>query len=79
MYRIHQQAKARQDLKNIWLYTYENFGVDQADKYFDERESGMETIRNNPLKPFVALLQARAIAVIRSRPQPQEPASSDKI
>ena len=49
MYRIHQQAKTRQDLKNIWLYTYENFGVDQAEKYFDELESGMETIRNSPL------------------------------
>ena len=49
MYKIHQQIKARKDLKNIWLYTYENLGVDQADKYFDELESGMETIRDNPL------------------------------
>ena len=49
MYKIHQQVKARQDLKNIWLYTYENFGVDQADKYFDELEFGMKAIRNNPL------------------------------
>lgn len=49
MYKIHQQVKARKDLKNIWLYTYENFGADQADKYFDELESGMETIRDNPL------------------------------
>ena len=48
MYKIHQQVKARKDLKNIWLYSYENFGVDQADKYFDELESGMETIRDNP-------------------------------
>lgn len=49
MYKIHQQVKARNDLKNIWLYSYEKFGVDQADKYFDELESGMETIRGNPL------------------------------
>ena len=49
MYKIHQQVKARKDLKNIWLYTYENFGADQADKYFDELESGMETIRDNTL------------------------------
>ena len=55
MYKIHQQVKARKDLKNIWLYTYENFGVDQADKYFDELESGMETIRDNPLDIVIAL------------------------
>ena len=55
MYKIHQQVKARKDLKNIWLYTYENFGADQADKYFDELESGMETIRDNPLDIVIAL------------------------
>ncbi len=49
MYKIHQQVRARKDLKNIWLYTYENFGVAQADRYFDELESGMDTIRDNPL------------------------------
>ena len=48
MYKTHQQVKARKNLKNIWLYTYENFGVDQAGKYFDELESGMENIRDNP-------------------------------
>ncbi len=49
MYKIHQQVRARKDLKNIWHYTYENFGVVQADRYFDELESGMDTIRDNPL------------------------------
>ena len=49
MYKIHQQAKARRDLINIWRYSYENFGVEQADKYFDELESAMKTIQDNPL------------------------------
>ncbi|MEW8026698.1 MAG: type II toxin-antitoxin system RelE/ParE family toxin [Candidatus Thiodiazotropha sp.] len=49
MHKIHQQIKARRDLKNIWLYSYENFGIDQADKYFDDLESAMETIQDNPL------------------------------
>lgn len=49
MYKIHQQVKARRDLKNIWLYSYENFGADQADKYFDDLESAMKTIRGNPM------------------------------
>ena len=49
MYKIHQQRKARRDLKDIWFYSYENFGVVQADKYFDELESAMETIKDNPL------------------------------
>lgn len=49
MYKIHLQVKARRDLKTIWLYSFENFGVDQADKYFDELESAMKTIQDNPL------------------------------
>lgn len=49
MYKIHQQVKARRDLINIWRYSYENFGVEQADKYFDELESAMNTIQDNPL------------------------------
>lgn len=49
MYKIHQQVKARRDLKNIWLYSFKSFGVDQADKYFDDLESAMEIIRDNPL------------------------------
>jgi len=43
MYKIHQQKKARVDIKKIWLYSYENFGVIQADKDFDELDSGMDT------------------------------------
>ena len=44
MYKIHQQVKARSDIKKIWKYSYDNFGVDQADKYFEELDSGMKKI-----------------------------------
>ena len=47
--KIHQQVKARSDIKKIWIYSYENFSAKQPDKYFNELESGMETIRDNPL------------------------------
>ena len=48
MYRLHLRAKARRDLKDIWHYTYENFGLAQADNYFDQLESAVETIQSNP-------------------------------
>ena len=48
MYKLRTRVKARRDLKDIWLYTYENFGLEQADTYFDQLESGMETIQTNP-------------------------------
>ena len=47
-YKIYKQVKAQSDLKNIWIYSYENFGVKQADKYYDELEIGMDTLRDNP-------------------------------
>jgi len=28
-------AAAEEDLREIWRYTYETWGVDQADRYFD--------------------------------------------
>lgn len=48
MRKLHQQKKAQVDLKKIWLYSYENFGLQQAEKYYDELIIGMETIEENP-------------------------------
>ena len=48
MRKLHQQAKAREDLKNIWLYSFKEYGEQQADKYYDELIVGMESIENNP-------------------------------
>lgn len=46
--QIHIQHKAREDLKNIWLYSYEQWGEAQADQYFDELSDGIDSLRNNP-------------------------------
>ena len=48
MYLLHQQVKARTDLKKIWQYTYQNHGEKQADKYYDELITGMKIIQENP-------------------------------
>lgn len=48
MRKLHQQAKAREDLKKIWLYSFREYGEKQADKYYDELIAGMESIEGNP-------------------------------
>ena len=48
MRQLRVQAKAQKDLEEIWLYTHANFGIEQADKYFDELKIGMDTIQQNP-------------------------------
>jgi toxin ParE1/3/4 len=48
MIQIHQQAKAKQDLKKIWLYTFQQYGEQQADKYFDNLIVAIKTLSQNP-------------------------------
>lgn len=48
MYKLHQQARAKQDLKDIWRYTYDKWGEAQADQYFEELENGLKTLVRNP-------------------------------
>ena len=48
MLQIHKQHKAKQDLISIWLYSFENFGVNQADKYLDEIAMALSNIASNP-------------------------------
>ena len=43
MLNIHQQVKAKEDLINIWRYSYGEYGELQADKYYDELVAGMES------------------------------------
>lgn len=40
--------KAESDLTGIWLYTCEEWGVDQADVYLDQLEAGMNQLVNHP-------------------------------
>ena len=48
MYKVHIQKRAQQDLKNIWQYSFQNWGQRQADAYYDELKKGMEMILENP-------------------------------
>lgn len=45
-YKISKQAEI--DLENIWLYTFEEWSVEQADYYFDLLMDEIEYISENP-------------------------------
>ena len=40
---------AQEDLINIWLHTYSNWGDRQADSYLDGLQSAFEYLSDNPL------------------------------
>lgn len=42
---------AEEDLRGIWRYTYETWGPDQADKYFDRIEACCDAIGNGHARP----------------------------
>ncbi len=48
MLKIHKHHQAEQDLLNIWLYTFEHWGTDQADKYLDQIDNALTIIASNP-------------------------------
>ncbi|MCD9856032.1 type II toxin-antitoxin system RelE/ParE family toxin [Epilithonimonas sp. JDS] len=45
-YKISKQAEI--DLENIWLYTFEEWSMEQADYYFDLLMDEIEYISENP-------------------------------
>ena len=45
-YKISKQAEI--DLENIWLYTFEEWSIEQADYYFDLIMDEIEYISENP-------------------------------
>ncbi len=45
-YKIRKQAEI--DLEKIWLYTFEEWSIDQADYYFDLIMDEIEYISKNP-------------------------------
>ena len=45
-YRISIEAK--NDIEKIWLYTFENWSIEQADRYFDLIMDEIEYIAENP-------------------------------
>ncbi len=49
MPRIVKQALADQDLVDIWLYTFSEWGEKQADKYLDDMDSAIKLLAEQPL------------------------------
>lgn len=48
MIRLTVTPRAESDLTGIWIYTCEEWGVDQADSYLDQLEAGMNQLINHP-------------------------------
>ena len=49
MPRVYKTAEAKEDLINIWSYTYKNWGEAQADLYHGELERAFELLADSPL------------------------------
>ncbi len=49
MPRIFKTANAKEDLINIWSYTYKNWGERQADHYHDNLEKACQLLAETPL------------------------------
>lgn len=48
MLKLHIQAKAKNDLKEIWHYSYASFGERKADEYFNVMETRLKALKENP-------------------------------
>ena len=48
MYKVHKSAKAEEDLTDIWVYSLQEWGIEQADKYVDELNAGFARLETNP-------------------------------
>ena len=48
MYKVHKSTKAEEDLTGIWLYSLQEWGIEQADKYVDELNVGFARLETNP-------------------------------
>lgn len=48
MLQLRVTPKAESDLVGIWVYTCDEWAVDQADKHLDELEEGMNQLIHHP-------------------------------
>lgn len=46
--RLLVSARAQADLRNIWLYSFKNWGEAQADRYLDELDAGLRGCAAEP-------------------------------
>jgi toxin ParE1/3/4 len=49
MSRIIKHALVEQDLVDIWLYTFTEWGEQQANKYLDELDAAIKLLADQPL------------------------------
>ena len=49
MASIYKLAKAKLDLTDVWLYTFNQWGESQADKYLDDLETSLHRLVEQPL------------------------------
>lgn len=48
MHKIYKQNLAEEDLIEIWIHTFKNWGEDKADNYLNELENTFNLIAENP-------------------------------
>ena len=48
MRRIFKTQEAESDLEGIWLYSFEEWDEEQADKYYDQLIEGINNLLDNP-------------------------------
>ena len=48
MYRVVKSPEAQRDLEGIWEYSFNLWGEDQADLYYDELLDRIENLVDNP-------------------------------
>jgi toxin ParE1/3/4 len=48
MRKVHKQSRAENDLIDVWLYSFEQWGADQADRYLDELDKGIRSLARKP-------------------------------
>ena len=48
MLKIYKHNKAEQDLIEIWIYSFEKWGPNQADDYLDQLNVALNNIASNP-------------------------------
>ena len=54
-YNISNEASL--DLEEIWLYTFEHWSIEQADKYYNQLLNEIEYISKNPKKIVTVVLR----------------------
>ncbi|MFV0278710.1 MAG: type II toxin-antitoxin system RelE/ParE family toxin [Parahaliea sp.] len=48
MFEIYKSPKAESDLEEIWLYSFEQWGEAQADRYFDTLTHAINSLMDHP-------------------------------